>query len=170
MADALIEVVDYDPAWPAKFAEEKAVILKTLGAWLAGSPEHVGSTAVPGLAAKPVIDIMAPVESLEAARDAILAARAADYVHYPYRPESMHWFCKPAPEFRTHHLYLVPSGSRVWRERIAFRDALRRDPALRLEYQRLKLGLAAQYRNDREAYTEAKHPFISKVLASLSPV
>jgi GrpB-like predicted nucleotidyltransferase (UPF0157 family) len=72
----------------------------------------------------------------------------------------MHWFCKPSPAHRTHHLHLVPPGSVLWVQRIAFRDALRNSAELAVEYQALKQRLAHEYAQDREAYTEAKSPFI----------
>jgi GrpB-like predicted nucleotidyltransferase (UPF0157 family) len=165
--EAPIEVVSYDPAWPSKFAAERVLLHEVLAPWLTGAIEHIGSTAVPGLAAKPIIDLMAPVASLDESRPAIAAAERIGYVYYPYKAEVMHWFCKPSVAYRTHHLHLVPAGSALWRERIAFRDALRRNPALAAEYSELKLRLAAIYRWDREAYTEAKEPFIRRVLESL---
>ena len=164
MAEAPIEVVPYDDRWPAAFERERVLLEQALAPWLAGLPEHIGSTAVPGLAAKPVIDIMAPVQSLAISRPAIDAARALGYVHYPYKPDVMHWFCKPSAEHRTHHLHLVPLDSALWRERLAFRDALRADAELRAAYQALKLDLAQRHRLDREAYTDAKAPFIEQVL------
>ena len=164
MAEAPIEVAPYDARWPAAFEQERALLAEALGPWLAGPPEHIGSTAVPGLAAKPVIDIMAPVHTLAASRPAIEAARELGYVHYPYKPDVMHWFCKPSAAHRTHHLHLVPLGSPLWRERLAFRDALRADPELRASYQALKLDLAQRHRLVREAYTNAKTPFIEQVL------
>lgn len=164
MEDAAIEIVPYDPLWTTKFAEERALISKALARWIVGDPEHIGSTAVPGLAAKPIIDIMAPVETLVDAAHAIEAAASLDYLYFPYKVEVMHWFCKPSPAARSHHLHLVPLGSRLWHERLAFRDALRSDPELRHRYQELKLRLARVHRNDREAYTDAKTPFIVDVL------
>ncbi len=98
-----------DPRWPALFAAERDAIAAALAPWLTGAPEHIGSTAVPGLPAKPVVDILAPVASLDAALGAIAAAAALQYVHFPYRPELMLWFCKPGPARRTHHLHLVPA-------------------------------------------------------------
>lgn len=163
MRDAPVELVPYDPAWPARFAAEAAVLRERLKPWLAGEIEHVGSTAVPGLCAKPVIDIMAPVRSLDESRPAIEALRDLDYVHFPYLPDEMHWFCKPSPARRTHHLHLIPLGSARWREQLAFRDALRADDALAARYAALKQQLAALHRDDREAYTQAKGPFICDV-------
>jgi GrpB-like predicted nucleotidyltransferase (UPF0157 family) len=162
--EAAVEVVRYDPSWPSLFDQERAVLEHRLAPWLAGPIEHVGSTAVPGLVAKPVIDIMVAIESLAASRAAIGAAAEIGYVYFPYRPDDMHWFCKPSAAFRTHHLHLVPFGGRLWIERLAFRDCLRRDPATAAEYASLKQRLAKHYEFDREAYTDAKEPFIRKVL------
>lgn len=164
MTDAPIKIAHYDPRWAEAFQFERQVLWQALGQWLVGMPEHIGSTAVPGLAAKPIIDIMAPVQSLEESRPAIPAAAALRYVYFPYQAEVMHWFCKPSPSVRTHHLHLVPFGSLLWNERLAFRDALRADDNLCAQYQILKLELAATFRHDRESYTEAKSPFIRRVL------
>lgn len=165
--DAPIEVVEYNPAWPTLFEAERSLLETALVPWLAGPVEHIGSTAVPGLPAKPIIDIMAPVHSLTGSTAAIAAASALNYLYYPYKPEQMHWFCKPSPAQRTHHLHLVPMGSALWQQRLAFRDALRGSAALTGRYAALKRQLAVQYRHDREGYTEAKEPFIAQVLAQL---
>ena len=162
--EAPIEIVAYDPAWPSLFEQERSLLQATIGTWLTGPIEHVGSTAVPGLVAKPVIDIMAGVESLAASADAIAAAGTLGYVYYPYRPDVMHWFCKPSAAFRTHHLHLVPFNSPLWIERLAFRDFLRKHPAVAAEYAELKGRLATQFEFDRESYTDAKGPFIQHVL------
>jgi GrpB-like predicted nucleotidyltransferase (UPF0157 family) len=92
---------------------------------------------------------------------------AADlgYSHAPYLPEQMHWFCKPDPARRTHHLHLVPTGSGRYRDELAFRDLLRADPETRRRYAALKRSLAARFRDDREAYTEAKGAFIRSALS-----
>ena len=146
------------------FREERDLLTDVLEAWLVGRIEHVGSTAVPGLAAKPVIDIMAPVEDLESSRPALAALQAIGYCYAPYKPEEMHWFCKPSPEHRTHHLHLVPLNSRRWIEPLAFRDLLVSDASVAKDYAALKFRLAAAYRNDRERYTEEKGPFIESAL------
>ena len=164
MSEALIEIVDYTPSWAELFRLEQQLLTRVLEDWITGAPEHIGSTAVPGLAAKPVIDIMAPVASLAASRPAIDAVARIGYLYHPYKSEVMHWFCKPSPSFRTHHLHLVPPGSQLWRDRLAFRDALRSNQHLRSEYQALKHSLALTHRTDREAYTSAKGPFIEQVL------
>jgi GrpB-like predicted nucleotidyltransferase (UPF0157 family) len=160
-----VEIVPYDPSWPARFVMEQALLQPILEPWLVGPIEHVGSTAVRGLAAKPVIDLMAPVLSLSTSTGVSAAVSTLSYCYFPYKPEIMHWFCKPSPNERTHHLQVVPLGSSVWSERMAFRDALRRDVRLVAEYASLKLKLAARFRHDREAYTEAKSDFIQSVLS-----
>ncbi len=164
MRDAPVELVPYDLDWPAAFLREQVVIIKALAPWLTCPPVHIGSTAIPGLSAKPAIDIMAPVTSLTESLPAIKAAVTIGYVYFPYQTSQMHWFCKPSPEHRTHHLHLVPINSQLWHDRLAFRDALCADQNLRDAYLSLKLRLAAKYRQDREAYTEGKSGFITKVL------
>lgn len=166
--EAPVEIVGYDAAWPSKFEAERLSLELVLAQWLVGGIEHIGSTAVPLLCAKPVIDIMAPVQSLEASRPAIAAAKEAGYVYYPYQADVMHWFCKPTPLHRTHHLQLVPIGSPLWGERLAFRNALRSDPTLAAAYAELKSRLALEFRRDREAYTEAKGPFVNNVLSTVA--
>jgi GrpB-like predicted nucleotidyltransferase (UPF0157 family) len=167
--DAPISVVPYDDSWPEAFEKERALLEHLLTPWLVGPIEHVGSTAVPGLAAKPVIDIMAAVQSLEECRPAISILTNLSYVYFPYQPDQKHWFCKPSAAFRTHHLHLVPFRSRHWNERLLFRDFLRRNRVTAIEYAELKLLLAKQYEFDREAYTEAKRPFIQRILKLADP-
>ena len=162
--DAAIKVVPYSSDWPQLFAAEAIVIQDALHRWLLADVEHVGSTAVMGLSAKPIIDMMAPVRDLESSMEAIAAAESVGYCYYPYKPDQMHWFCKPSPAVRTHHLHLIPWRSQLWHERLAFRDALRQSPSLAKQYETLKVGLAAAHPFDRDGYTEAKSPFISSVL------
>ena len=149
------------------FVAENDLIARHLGGYLVGPIEHIGSTAVPGMVAKPVIDIMAPVLDLESSRPAIALMEAIGYWYFPYRADVIHWFCKPSDAVRTHHLHLVPLRSQTWTDRLAFRDALRADALLAREYGDLKRSLAEQFREDREAYTEAKGAFIQRVLANV---
>ena len=162
---APIELVDYDPSWPAKFAAERELLHGALRSWLFGPIEHVGSTAIPGLRAKPVIDIMVGVATLRASRSAIPVLENLGYQYGAYKTEVMHWLCKPGDEFRTHHLHLVPFDSELWRARLAFRDFLRGDATAAAEYVALKNELAAVYRNDREAYTDGKTDFVQRIVA-----
>jgi GrpB-like predicted nucleotidyltransferase (UPF0157 family) len=164
MSEAAIHLASYDDSWPEQFERERQLLARVLQPWLVGSIEHVGSTAVPGLVAKPVIDIMAGVAGLEESRDAFVAAAGAGYQYAPYRTEVMHWFCKPDFSHRTHHLHLVPYESALWKERIAFRDYLRAHAEVAAEYAALKTELAEAHRHDREAYTDAKSPFVARIV------
>jgi len=107
---------------------------------------------------------MAGVESLDGSRPAIPLLKEIQYCYFPYRPDSMHWFCKPSPAFRTHHLHLAPFESSLWFERLAFRNYLQQHADIAAEYGELKRKLAEQYRFDREAYTDAKQPFIEWIV------
>jgi GrpB-like predicted nucleotidyltransferase (UPF0157 family) len=135
-----------------------------IGDWIVGGIHHVGSTAVPGLEAKPIIDILIGVEDLESSRACFHHLSALHYHYAPYRAAEMHWFCKPEPAHRTHHLHLVPSGSPRYRDELAFRDYLRAHNETAEQYIALKRGLAREFEHDREAYTAAKANFICSVL------
>ncbi|MEW5248277.1 GrpB family protein [Microbulbifer sp. 2201CG32-9] len=161
-----IQLEEYSHKWIIAFEKEKYFLEEKIGRWLIGKIEHVGSTAVPGMLAKPVIDIMFGVEDLVSSKEAIPVLSNNGYCYYPYKPEIMHWFCKPAPDYRTHHLHLVPYKSDLWIERIRFRNILRRNKTIADEYSALKRQLAKDLADDREAYTEKKWPFIQRVLSS----
>lgn len=164
-AEAPVEIVPFDHEWPARFARERDVLTAALAVWLAAPIEHMGSTAVPGLPAKPVIDILVPVGSLETSRGALPVAARLGYCYAPYETHLRHWFCKPSFTLRTHHLHLVPIGSPQWHRPLAFRDYLRAHADAAAEYAELKRELAARHRLDREAYTQAKRPFIDRITA-----
>src|SRR5437763_16098634 len=132
-----------------------------LDPWLEGGIRHIGATSVPGLAAKPLIDMMAGVRELEEARAAYGSLLTAGWEHTPHRPGIAHHFSKPG-----FGLHLTEPGSDLWNERLAFRDALRADPKLVAEYAALKLRLAEKHRDDLEAYTAGKREFVERVLAS----
>jgi GrpB-like predicted nucleotidyltransferase (UPF0157 family) len=165
-ADEPIRVVAYDPRWPQRFGEEAGALEEAIGSWITGGIHHIGSTSVPGLDAKPVVDILAGVCSLEQSKACFEPLARLDYVYAPYLPGEMHWFCKPRPERRTHHLHLVPTGSQRYRDELGFRDRLRADPETAKAYALLKRRLAERFSDDREAYTDAKGNFIRAVLAS----
>lgn len=157
----------YDPEWVRRFEAERAALEQALAPWLDGRVEHIGSTSVPGLAAKPTLDMIAGVRDLEESRAAIGPLAAMGYVHAPHRPRAL-WFYKPPdsePAEHTHHLHLTRPGSDLWRERLGFRDALRANPALAREYEALKRHLAVVHRNDEAAYGRAKRTFVTGVLA-----
>ncbi len=152
----------HDPEWAARFETERAVLLRTLREWIVGDVRHVGSTAVPGLIAKPTIDILVGVRDLASSRASFGALIDCNYEHAPYRIEEEHWFCKPDRWTRDFHLHLVPHGSPRYVAMPTFRDRLRADPSLASEYAALKQRLAAEHADDREAYTAAKAPFVER--------
>lgn len=163
-----ITLVPYDPEWRLQFESERQRLQNALSRWLQGGIHHVGSTAIPGIAAKPVIDIIAGVRNLKDARDAFDALRELGYYFEPHRPEEAHHFAKPLPPApRTHNLHLTEPGSALWRERLAFRDALRSDLTLLLEYEALKRRIYADHNAGRATLTsDSKRPFVARVLAS----
>ena len=155
-----VVIVAYDPEWPGRFEAERALLEQALGPWLEGGIHHIGSTSIPGLAAKPVIDMLAGVREFEQARAAFAPLAGAGYEYTPHRPGTHHFSKGPAPA-RTYQLHLTERGSDLWLERLAFRDALRAHPELAAEYAELKLRLAW----DHSTYTVSKRPFVARVLA-----
>lgn len=167
MSDEPIRVVPYDAEWRRQFDCERVLLERVLAPWLDDGIHHVGSTSIPGIAAKPVIDMIAGIRDLAEARAAFEPLGAEGYVYAPHRPGIAHHFYKPSPRHseRNYGLHLTRSGSDLWRERLAFRDALRNDPTLPAEYEALKLRLAAEYPNDIGGYTSGKRDFVIRVLA-----
>lgn len=159
-----IRIVTYDPEWATRFDRERDLLRHAIGAWVVGEIHHVGSTAVPGLDAKPVIDILVGVEDLATSRACFEPLAGLEYLYAAYLPEEMHWFCKPDPSRRTHHLHLVPRDSRRYRDELAFRDHLRSNPGKARDYAELKYRLAARFEREREDYTAAKADFIQHAL------
>ncbi len=157
-----VRIVDYDPVWPIRFEAERELLGQAFG----GAPvsiEHVGSTAVPGLAAKPIIDILISADSLEAfeVRVPELARLGYEYVpEFEVELPMRRYFRKPALTGRTHHLHCVETDSAFWRDHLLFRDFLRTHPDRAAAYAELKRELAQRFSHDREAYTQAKTAFI----------
>ena len=163
--DDPVVIVDYDPRWPEAFTQEMTLLQAVIGPFATGGIHHVGSTAVPGLAAKPVIDILVGVDSLDASVECINLVVPLHYVYAAYRADEMHWFCKPGPSERTHHLHLVPTDSQRFVHEIVFRDYLRAHEDRAVEYGSLKRRLALEFAYDREAYTQGKTDFVHETLA-----
>lgn len=159
-----VVVGDYKPEWPALFHQIAEPVQRALGE-LAVAVEHVGSTAVPGLAAKPVIDIDVVVRSAEEVPATVDRLRELGYVYQgdkgiPGR-EAFMW----PPDAPRHHLYVVVQGSKPHLDHIRFRDVLRNHPNVAHEYAQLKRTLAEHHRDDRASYTDAKAEFIARILA-----
>jgi GrpB-like predicted nucleotidyltransferase (UPF0157 family) len=163
-----LAMVAYDPAWPARFDTARTALIGALLPWLVHDIEHIGSTAVPGLTAKPIIDMLAVVQDIDAARAAIGPLTNIGWLLAPQPDDDAIRrlsFCTPTPERRTHHLHVVEDESQAWRTWLAFRDQLRSHPDDAAAYGTLKTELAARYADDRAAYRAAKAPFIEAIVA-----
>lgn len=163
-----IEIVDYDPHWPALFAEEAALLRGALAPDLVLGLEHFGSTAIPGMVAKPIIDILIAVRSIAEARGtAIEPLQRLGYVFWAENPKTDRmFFVKGMPPYgvrRTHHVHITEPTAEPWLN-LPFRDYLRAYPDEAQRYARLKRDLAIVHRADREAYTEAKAAFVEEIL------
>ncbi|WP_395088503.1 GrpB family protein [Armatimonas sp.] len=161
-------LLEYQATWPSQFNEVAAELVPIFES----DPvciEHIGSTSVPELCAKPVLDILLGAQDL-----AVVMARADGLANlgYRYRPEyeteipERRYFVRPEGSQLRIHLHAVVQGGAIWLRHLAFREALRKNPELSQEYATLKRQLAARYSEDKAAYTKAKSPFIARVLAS----
>lgn len=164
-----IVILPYDDAWPITFEVERARLTRPLRAALRRPIEHMGSTSVPGLAAKPIIDMLAVVRQVEDVAAAIPEIQALGWLEAPEPDDERERrlsFCFPSVERRSHHLHVVEEGFDEWRGWLAFRDFLRQDGAAAREYERLKEELAAahgQNPDEREAYRSGKASFIREL-------
>src|SRR5271165_2328541 len=167
MADP-VTVVDYDQNWPTQFERLKDRAARAIPEFVLRI-EHVGSTAVPGLAAKPIIDLIIQLDNAAQLATVIQRLEVLGYRHegdlgVPGREA----FAVPAGESR-HHLYVCLPGCSQLANQLAFRDYLRAHETARAEYAALKRQLAEKHRNDRAAYTEGKADFVANVLARTWP-
>lgn len=158
-----VVIVDYDQEWPAQFAVIASTVAAALGTVLLRI-EHVGSTAVPGMPAKPIIDLDAVVE-INAVQEAIRRLEAIGYTHKGDQGIPGREAFRPPPGSVPHHLYVCPSNSPELAAHLMFRDALRADAQLATEYACLKRSLALRFRADRTGYCEAKTGFVRAVLS-----
>jgi GrpB-like predicted nucleotidyltransferase (UPF0157 family) len=166
--NSLITIEDYDPRWPQQFAALRWPLSQALGP-LAAAIEHIGSTAVPGLAAKPIIDVDVLLHS---ATDLSTVIRALAMLGYQHQGDlgipGREAFMGPSNQF-PHHLYVCMPSSLEFRRHLAFRDHLRAHPADAAAYARLKRKLAGQFAADREAYTQAKTQFVLEIVRRIQP-
>ncbi len=165
-----VVIVEYDPQWPEQFAAERAQIATRLRG-VALRIDHNGSTSVPNLPAKPIIDIQISVARLHPMDKYRKALQALGYTHVPHPDD---WFCpffhKPAEWPHTHHVHVVRAGSDEERRTLAFRDYLRDHAGARREYETLKRKLAGVYAADsvgsREGYATAKSGLVERLIAA----
>jgi GrpB-like predicted nucleotidyltransferase (UPF0157 family) len=157
-----VTLMPYEPSWASVFEAERQRLHSLFpGKFI--DIQHIGSTAVSGLDAKPVIDILAGVSAMSAAEELIEPLCRAGYTtsaEFNSKLPSSRWLMRWSNGHRTHHLHVAVHGGDFWTERLRFRDALRASPALLEKYRQLKISLAELHRGDREAYTDSKSNFI----------
>jgi GrpB-like predicted nucleotidyltransferase (UPF0157 family) len=165
-----IVVCDYDPTWVALFERERTQLSNALGSRMTAI-EHVGSTSVPGLAAKPIIDLLVGVKSLPEARSCCLEPLGA--LGYAYMPEYESWlpeelfFRKGIGGPWTHHVHMMEPSNPRWEECVVFRDYLCSHPEIAAAYGHLKKALALVFNEDIAAFRNAKSPFVQAVIAQV---
>lgn len=161
----IVKLVPYDPEWPRLFNEEKTKIQGVLGADVLGI-EHIGSTAIPGMDAKPILDLMMAVPQIDRYDIYVETLEKLGYqFRRDYRKEQEHVLLVKGPEEkRTHYLKMTTLDSNFWREHILFRDYLIRHPERADIYRQLKYNLLEKYGGERSNYTDDKAPFIKETL------
>lgn len=160
-----VNLVEYDPSWPEQYSEFARWIQNRLGPGTALRIEHFGSTSVPGMPAKPIIDVAVEIPSFTEARRRVIPL--LNKVEWEYWWDGGHMLWIRRDGFmgrRTHHVHMAPRDHELW-QRLAFRDCLRTHPAEAHQYAELKRDLACRYRGDRERYTMAKSRFIRETTA-----
>lgn len=159
----VVELAAHTEEWHQLFAEEEARLHDAIGEFVVAI-EHVGSTSVCGIPAKPILDVAVAVQDKASGERCI---KPLEDIGYEYRGENgiagRFYFVKGEPR-RTHHLHMLLSGSDAWKNHLLFRDFLRLNPAAAQEYGRLKKELAQKYKNNRDAYLDGKNDFVEKVL------
>lgn len=164
-----VEVLPPDPTWLARGEQQGHQLERDLAEWLISPVEHIGSTAVAGLAAKPVLDFQAQVADFGCIPVITQVLAPMGWHAVPAELDQRPWerfFIQALEERRCAHLHVLRAGTAQWSDRLKFRDALRSDSALAAEYTQLKTALAIIYRDDREEYTRAKAAFVAKVLTA----
>jgi len=158
-------VVPYQYGWKDLYRREADLLHSTLGG-KALRIEHIGSTAIPGMVAKPIIDIMVAVVSLAVAAELIPVVGSLGYEYKPHDtiPERVYFAKERSPEYRTHHLNLTALGSGFWIDQLAFRDYLRAHDESAAEYVDLKKHIAERYAQTHQLDREAKSEFVARVL------
>ena len=161
-----IIIKEYDTQWPILFENEKEIINKVIGEYIL-SIEHIGSTSVPGLGSKPIIDIMIGVSKFEDSRKCITPLKTLGYSYVPeFEAEipGRRFFRKGTRADATHHIHLVEKDGKFWIDHLLFRDYLRTHPESAKEYYLLKKELAKKFVNDRDGYVNAKSEFIISIV------
>jgi GrpB-like predicted nucleotidyltransferase (UPF0157 family) len=157
------DLAEYDPTWPSSFESESELLAGVFGADLIDI-QHIGSTSIPGLRAKPIIDLLAAVESFAPVEQYVRLLTPLGYHHHPHPDEDERiFFWKGVP--RTHHLHVVEYATWEHQRHIIFRDYLRAHPEIAQWYEQIKRELWIAFRGNRPAYTKGKTAFIKTIMA-----
>ena len=164
MTKPIVELQEYNSDWDIQFMREKQRIDRVIGHQILAI-EHIGSTSVPGLAAKPIIDIMIGISDLDKGLSFVAPLREIDYEYIPLTEiKDRLFFRKGYWRQGTCHMHLCKYNGNEWRDKLLFRDYLRANPKAAAEYVSLKQQLAAKHKYERSAYTKEKGPFIKEIL------
>ena len=159
----VVRLAPYSPEWAKLFDEEKQLLIALIGDYVIDI-QHIGSTSIPDMIAKPIIDIGIAIKDFEEGKRCI---KLIESLGYEYKGENgipgRHYFVKGNPT--THHLHIVEIDSEEWKKNITFRDALRKNENLAKDYTELKLNLAEKFKYDRVAYTDGKTDFVNYILS-----
>ena len=159
-----VKLLSYKPGWKRLYKKEEELLRSSIGKYIEDI-QHIGSTAIPGVKAKPIIDIAIGVKSLEVGEKCI---KPLEKLGYEYRQDAglkgRHFFAKGGKKNRTHYIHIEKINSQFWKNHILFRNYLRKHKKAVKEYNELKEKLAEKYRDDRDAYTVEKAIFIQKIL------
>ena len=162
LESGIVRLIQYTDEWARLFQEEKSRLLAAVGKYVLDI-QHVGSTSIPGMMAKPIIDIAIAVNNFE---EASVCVTPIEHLGYEYKGElgipRRHYFAKGNP--RTYHIHMNEISSQDWNDQINFRNYLLQHQEIAKEYAELKLKLAQQYPTDRPTYTDSKTPFIERIL------
>ena len=165
---APITLENYDPLWQKMFSQEKKKLLAMLGNNV--KIEHIGSTTIPGIVAKPEIDILIGINSLDEAQKYIKPLKSLGYPYYPRLEEAVperRYFRKSKGIIPLFHIHMVEKKNEFWRDHILFRDHLLKNPKVAKEYSDLKKNLAKKYHSDRKTYSKEKSKFIESTLGKI---
>jgi GrpB-like predicted nucleotidyltransferase (UPF0157 family) len=162
-----IRLTPYDPEWSVRFEAERAALANEIGEWAVGGIHHVGSTAIPGVDAEPVIDILVGTGDLSGSRACVAPIMQLGYLPHASPDGETHSFFKPGPEHRACQLSVLPTAAIRYSEMLAFRDFLRADCQVAIGYAGMKRDLAGRNAADRDSYATAKAELIQVVLARI---
>ena len=164
-----VSIVNYNPNWKTNFESEYQLLTASIEEDEVFI-EHIGSTSIEGMGAKPIIDMMMGLKNFETSRQHVTAIKAIGYEHvtkHDHLIPNRRYFTKKKDGIKTHHLHVVEYQSEIWNRHLEFRDYLRSNPDARSEYYDLKLNLAKRNWNSGSEYADAKSEFIQAILQKI---